>query len=223
MDTAAACRCGRSLAPASSKNGSNAFVKRPPPISVSCLACRVKAKLPTHKPIHRSKNASWPLAMSRLRTSSRCQVPRPFSTTCLVTLPCNHAQHHSLSQRARVFQMLRRNDPIVHSARPVHQPQERPTPMSSWQIDFKDASTVPADPYGKQQHVVEILNVVDMGTSIVVAAHVHANFHAQTALQAMAQVLIEHGKPDSITLDRDTRWVGSPSGRDFPSAFLRFL
>jgi hypothetical protein len=95
--------------------------------------------------------------------------------------------------------------------------------MSAWQIDFKDASTVPADPYGKQQHVVEILNVVDMGTSIVVAAHVHANFHAQTALEAMAEVLEHHGKPDSITLDRDTRWVGSASGRDFPSAFLRFL
>ena len=86
--------------------------------------------------------------------------------------------------------------------------------MSCWQIDFKDASSVPADPYGKQQHVVEILNVVDMGTSMVVAAHVHANFHAQTALEAMAEVL---------TFDRDHRWVGSASGRDFPSAFQRFL
>ena len=62
-------------------------------------------------------------------------------------------------------------------------------PSRAWQIDFKDASSVPADPYGKQQHVVEILNVVDMGTSIVLAAHVHANFHAQTALEAIAQVL----------------------------------
>ena len=86
-----------------------------------------------------------------------------------------------------------------------------------------DASTVPADPYGKQQHVVEILNVVDMGTSILVASHVHAHFHAQTALQTMAQVLWQQGKPDGITFDRDTRWEGLASGRDFPSAFLRFL
>jgi hypothetical protein len=78
-------------------------------------------------------------------------------------------------------------------------------------------------PKAAQQHVVEILKVVDLGTSIVLAAHVHANFHAQTVLQAMAQVLLQHGKPDSIPLDRDTRWVGSASGRDFPSAFLRFL
>jgi hypothetical protein len=122
-----------------------------------------------------------------------------------------------------IWKILKRNDRIVHPARRVHQPLERPAPMSCWQIDCKDASTVPADPYGKQQHVVEILNVVDMGTSMVVAAHVHANFHAQIALQAMAQVLTEYGTPDSITLDRDPRWVGSASGRDFPSAFLRFL
>jgi hypothetical protein len=50
------------------------------------------------------------------------------------------------------------------------QPMERPAPLSAWQIDFKDASTVPADPYSKRQHVVEILNVVDMGTSIVLAS-----------------------------------------------------
>jgi len=100
---------------------------------------------------------------------------------------------------------------------------ERPAPLSAWQIDFKDASTVPADPYGKQQHVVEILNVVDMGTSIVLASEVHANFHAQTALQAMANILRQQGRPRSITFDRDPRWVGAPSGRDFPSAFGRFL
>ena len=47
----------------------------------------------------------------------------------------------------------------------------------------KDASTVPADPFGKQLHVVEILNIVDVGTSMVLDSHVHANFHAQTALR----------------------------------------
>ena len=122
-----------------------------------------------------------------------------------------------------IWKILRRHDRIGHAARRVHQPLERPAPMSCWQIDFKDASSVPADPYGKQQHVVEILNVVDMGTSIVVAADVHADFHAQTARHSMAEVLIEHGTPEAITFDRDPRWVGSASGRDFPSAFLRFL
>jgi hypothetical protein len=62
-----------------------------------------------------------------------------------------------------------------------------------------------ADLDGKQQHVVEILNVVDMGTSIVLDSEVHAHFHAQTALQAMASILREQGRPDSITYDRDPR------------------
>ena len=78
-----------------------------------------------------------------------------------------------------IWKILRRHHRIAHPPRHVHQPLERPAPMSCWQIDFKDASSVPADPYGKQQHVVEILNVVDMGTSIVVAADVHADFHAK--------------------------------------------
>ncbi len=122
-----------------------------------------------------------------------------------------------------IWKILHRHGRIALPLRRRHQPMERPTPMTAWQIDFKDASTVPADLDGKQQHVVEILNVVDMGTSIVVAAHVHADFHAQTALEAMAQILQAHGMPVVITFDRDTRWVGSASGRDFPSAFVRFL
>ncbi len=122
-----------------------------------------------------------------------------------------------------IWKILHRHGRIAPALRRRHQPMERPDPMKAWQIDFKDASTVPADPEGKQQHVVEILNVVDMGTSIVVAAQARADFHAQTALEAMAQILQQHGKPLAITFDRDTRWVGSASGRDFPSAFVRFL
>ncbi len=99
----------------------------------------------------------------------------------------------------------------------------RPEPMKAWQIDFKDASTVPADPVGKQQHVVELLNIIDMGTSLVIAAQAHAHFHAQTALEAIAQILQQHGLPSLIIFDRDTSWVGSASGRDSPSAFVRFL
>jgi transposase InsO family protein len=122
-----------------------------------------------------------------------------------------------------IWKILHRHGRIASPLRRRHQLMERLAPMTAWQIDFKDASTVSADPNGKQQHVVEILNVVDIGTSIVVAAHAHADFHAQTALEALAQILQEHGMPVAITFDRDTRWVGSASGRDFPSAFVRFL
>jgi hypothetical protein len=99
---------------------------------------------------------------------------------------------------------------------------ERPEPLSSWQIDFKDVNTVQPSPGGKQQHVVETLNIVDMGTSLLVDAHVRPDFTAQTALESLAQTLLTSGRPNQITLDRDPRWVGSPEGSDFPSALLRF-
>jgi acyl CoA:acetate/3-ketoacid CoA transferase len=72
----------------------------------------------------------------------------------------------------------------------------------------KDASTVPAEPEGKQQHVVETLNIIDTGTSVLISSYVRSDFTAETALQALAQTFAEHGLPHSITLDRDTRWVG---------------
>ena len=105
---------------------------------------------------------------------------------------------------------------------PRQEPMERAAPMQEWQMDFKDVSSVPADAQGKQQHVVETLNIIDTGTSLLLAAHVRADFTAETALEALAHTLAHYGCPQRITLDRDTRWVGSPAGSDFPAALLRF-
>jgi|GEM_PF-325885 len=104
-----------------------------------------------------------------------------------------------------------------------HHPVERPAPMTSWQLDFKDVSTVPAHPDGKQQHVVEVLNVVDVGTSILVDAQVRPDFTAETTLRAIVQTLHTVGVPEQITVDRDPRFVGSPHGSDFPSPLVRML
>ncbi len=121
-----------------------------------------------------------------------------------------------------IYRVLKRHQRIPERGKPVHQPLERPAPMSAWQIDFKDVSSVPADPQGKRKHVVETLNIIDTGTSVVLDAHVRADFTAETALAAVASTLAKHGRPQSITLDRDPRWVGSPQGSDFPAALLRF-
>lgn len=121
-----------------------------------------------------------------------------------------------------IYRVLKRHQRILERRTPHHQPLERPKPMSVWQLDFKDVSSVPADPYGKQRHVVETLNIIDTGTSILLDAHVRADFTAETALQAIASTLARYGCPTRITLDRDPRWVGSPAGSDFPAALLRF-
>ncbi len=122
-----------------------------------------------------------------------------------------------------IWQILRNNDRILEDRRRKPQPLEPREPLQEIQIDFKDDSTVPADPLGKRQHVVETCNFVDAGTSVWLYAPVHGEFTAETALDAVAQFLRQYGLPAMLTFDRDPRWVGSPSGRDFPSPLVRFL
>jgi transposase InsO family protein len=102
-------------------------------------------------------------------------------------------------------------------------PEERPEPGVEWGMDFHDVSSVPAEPEGKQQHVVEILNLVDHGSSAVVASEPGSEYTAETALRAVAGMLLKKGCPDRIRIDRDPRWVGSWTAKDFPSPLLRFL
>ncbi len=122
-----------------------------------------------------------------------------------------------------VWQILRQQGRIALPGERRHQPIERPEPMSAWQLDFKDVSTVPPEPDGKQQHVVEVLNTVDVGTSILVNAQVREDFTAETTLQALVETFQAHGVPESVTVDRDPRFVGSPQGRDFPAPLVRML
>ncbi len=121
-----------------------------------------------------------------------------------------------------VWQILRQHQRISQLRERVHQSVERPEPMVSWQLDFKDASTVPPEVDGKQQHVVEVLDAVDVGTSILIAAEVRADFTMATAIETAAAIVSERGLPDQVTIDRDPRFVGETSQRESPSAFLRF-
>jgi hypothetical protein len=64
---------------------------------------------------------------------------------------------------------------------------------------------------------------VDAGTSLLLLAHAHPDFHAETAFETIVQFLRLYGLPEMLTLDRDVRWVGSATQRDFPSALVQFL
>ncbi len=121
-----------------------------------------------------------------------------------------------------IYRILQQAGRIAHRLPHLQEPLERPAPMSHWQLDFKDASTVPAAPDGKRQHVVEVLNTVDEGTSVLVEAQVEADFHAETTVGAVAELFMRHGLPEAVRMDRDVRFVSSPSGSDFPSALVRF-
>jgi transposase InsO family protein len=121
-----------------------------------------------------------------------------------------------------IYQVLVKHQRIVPRKQRVPDPIERPEPMTSWQMDFTDVAGLPFDPEGKRAHRGEALNIVDSGTSLLLAAFVRADFTAQTALVAVAESFQTYGIPNSVRVDRDPRWVGSPQGSDFPSALLRF-
>jgi hypothetical protein len=124
-----------------------------------------------------------------------------------------------------IWKILRQHQRIAVDRRRIPQPLERRAPLEEIQMDFKDVTTVAADPSGegKRQHVVEVCNFVDAGTSIWLHAPVRSDFHAETALEGVVQFLRLYGLPHMLTFDRDPRLVGSASGRDFPSALRRFL
>jgi transposase InsO family protein len=127
---------------------------------------------------------------------------------------------------ATIWRILAQHGRIPRRRPAAHEPLERPSPLTSWQLDFKDLSTVADDrdrPTGKRQHVVEALSCVDCGTSLLVAASVRDDFTEGTTLAAVADLLREHGLPAEVTVDRDPRFVGAPGLGDFPSPFIRFL
>jgi hypothetical protein len=88
-----------------------------------------------------------------------------------------------------VWQILTRHGRIAHPPSRRHEPADRPPPLAAWQLDFKDVTTVPADPDGKQQHGVEALNALDVGTSILLGAQMRADFTAETTLAGVLDLL----------------------------------
>ena len=127
---------------------------------------------------------------------------------------------------ATVWRLLRRHGRIAQRRPQPREPWDLPEPLTSWQLDFKAVSSVqgdPSDPTAKRQHVVESLDCVDCGTSLLVAAEVRNDFTEETTLTTVADLLHRHGLPQRITLDRDPRFVGAPGAGDFPSPLLRLL
>ena len=74
---------------------------------------------------------------------------------------------------------------------------------------------MPPEVDGKRQHGVE--GLIDEGTSVVLDAQVSA----ETTLEAVADLFSRHGLPQAVRMDRDVRLVSSPSGSDFPAAWVR--
>jgi transposase InsO family protein len=122
-----------------------------------------------------------------------------------------------------VWKVLRAHGRIATDLPHQHRPLDPPAPLAEVQADFTDIGTIPAEPDGKRLHAVEACLFEDVGSRQVPYVEIRSDFHAQTALAAVITCLRRTGLIGKLTFDRDPRWVGSPSGRDFPSALIRFL
>ena len=130
---------------------------------------------------------------------------------------------HLPTSTSTIWGILDRNQRILRPRRLPHEPTLPAEPLTNWQIDFKDMTTVAPDPNGKRQHGVEALNMVDTGTSILVDNPLRTDFNAETVIDSLVQTLQQVGCPRQITFDRDPRFVGGAGNTDFPAAFVRFL
>lgn len=93
-----------------------------------------------------------------------------------------------------------------------HHPVERPAPMTHWEMDF-----------GQLADQIEFFTVVDRGTSILVDTQADQHFNAETALLAVAQLLLLNGLPQKLRFDRDSRFLSSWLMDGYPSPLVRFL
>jgi hypothetical protein len=106
---------------------------------------------------------------------------------------------------------------------PEPKPLERAAPLESIAMDFKDSVATTVAPEGKKQHLVETLNFIDEGTSWYWDAVARDDFNATSVISTLFLVFERNGLPQKLRFDRDVRFVGPASGRDFPSALLRML
>jgi transposase InsO family protein len=110
-----------------------------------------------------------------------------------------------------IWQVLKAGGRIPTRVRELH-PVERPEPLSHWEMDF-----------GQLGDRFEFLTVVDRGTSILVETQAQAHYNAETALLAVAQLLLIVGLPLKLRFDNDPRFVGNWLTDGYPSPLMRFL
>lgn len=175
----------------------------------------------------RPKRSAWiverVLALREELPATLNRIPGPKALLYYLAQD-EHLLPHEIPRSTRtIWQILDEAGRIQRDRKRETQPLDLADPMQVWQMDWKDATTAQAETSGKQQHQVEILNVVDTGTSLLLDSLPRSDYTAQTAILALTNTLQQHGRPRQITFDRDPRFVGSWTSGGFPSALMRFL
>jgi hypothetical protein len=103
-----------------------------------------------------------------------------------------------------------------------HHPQDRPEPLVELQLDCKAVVQVAPLVSAKQAHAVEVFDAVEVGTSLWLMGEPRASSTAATVFGPLRTRLERIGLPARVRFDRDPRFLGRTSRRDFPTPFLRF-
>jgi hypothetical protein len=108
-----------------------------------------------------------------------------------------------------IYRILKAHDRIAKRGKPIHQPLERPAPLTSWQIDFKDVGSVPADPRSASGSMwsKRSTSSIREPPSSLMRMCAPISQRKQRGL-ALAMTLAKYGRPSHITLDRDPRLRG---------------
>lgn len=126
--------------------------------------------------------------------------------------PRLQAQQVYLPRSTRtLWQVLKAGGRIPTRVR-EHYPIERPEPLQHWEMDF-----------GQLGEAIEFLTVVNRGTSILVNTQTQPHYNAETALLAVAHLLVTVGLPLKLRFDNDPRYVGNWLNDGYPSPLMRFL
>src|SRR5260370_2579986 len=100
-------------------------------------------------------------------------------------------------------------------------PEEHRSLSVELKREFKDVVQVAPLATSQQAHAVEVLDAVDVGTSRWRLGEPSAAYTAETVFTPLVQLLTQLGLPERVRFDRDPRFLGSTSLRDFPTPFVR--
>jgi hypothetical protein len=84
---------------------------------------------------------------------------------------------------------------ILPAKKAHREPMDPVPPLTHWQIDFKDVDSAEMEPEGKQQHRLEIFNVVDQGSSYWLHAEVRSDFTVETVIETLVHAMQRWGVP----------------------------
>lgn len=90
--------------------------------------------------------------------------------------------YHLPTSTSTLWRILDQNGRILRPMPHAHEPVSRAEPLQAWQMDFKDVTTVKGENDDKHLHLVETLDVVDSGTSILLDNPARSDFNAETAI-----------------------------------------